>query len=486
MPATFPPTAVPSDVVAATEAAAAVTLSEAFAVAMAALGPFERSPRLAVAVSGGADSVALCLLADAWARQGGGRVTALTVDHRLRPGSGGEAAQVGRWLAERGIEHHILAWSGPKPTSGVQAAARAARYRLLGEACRERGLLHLLVAHHAADQAETMLLRALAGSGLGGLAGMQPLLTLPHGRLLRPLLRIDPARLRAWLRDQQQPWIEDPSNHSPMFGRVRMRQALPSLEAAGLDRGTLAAVRVDMQAARASTDAAVAVWLAATVTCHEAGYAEIDLPSLRRLPLFIAREVLARTIATIGGGEWPPESAGIERLRDRLGGLSCGLSRPTPARESRGQEAGGQEACGQEARGPETREWGTIGRCRLQQCAWRLLVCREQRHLPSPQPVGAGVRLHWDGRFWLEISSSRTDLRVQALAGASIDTSLATASASVPKVVWPSLPALTDAAGLVEVPHLGYRRPDLAEGHGFKSVALMPHLNLSDRHSFIV
>src|SRR5579864_7197729 len=119
-----------------------------FASLMAPLGPFEPSPRLAVAVSGGADSMALTLLAHGWAEERSGAIVALTVDHRLRPAAPAEAAQVGAWLQRRGIVHRILVREGALPEHGVQAGARAARYRLLEGWCRVEGVLHLLVAHH--------------------------------------------------------------------------------------------------------------------------------------------------------------------------------------------------------------------------------------------------------------------------------------------------------------------------------------------------
>ena len=144
-----------------------------FAAAMALLAPFEPAPLVAVAVSGGPDSLALALLAARWAASRGGRAVALTVDHHLRPESTGEALQVGRWLADRGIAHAVLDWSPPPVLAGdIQAAARDARYAMLEAWCREAGALHLLVAHHAEDQAETLLLRLGRGSGLAGLAAM--------------------------------------------------------------------------------------------------------------------------------------------------------------------------------------------------------------------------------------------------------------------------------------------------------------------------
>src|SRR5579859_7234462 len=153
---------VPSASVLAAEAALALTQAE-FAAVLSAIGGFEPRPFIAIAVSGGPDSLALTILADRWARERGGSAVALTVDHRLRPESAEEADTVGCWLAARGIAHTALVWDGPKPATGIQEAARAARYRLLAEWCAVEGCLHLLTAHQREDQAETHLIRQRAG-----------------------------------------------------------------------------------------------------------------------------------------------------------------------------------------------------------------------------------------------------------------------------------------------------------------------------------
>jgi tRNA(Ile)-lysidine synthase len=195
------------------------------AAALEAIGGFEARPLIAVAVSGGPDSLALIILADRWARQRGGEAWALTVDHGLRPESAEEARTVAGWLTDRCISHETLVWAGAKPQSGIQEAAREARYRLLGQWCRAHGVLHLLTAHHREDQVETYLIRRRAGSGIDGLAGMSAVRELAGCRLVRPLLSVPRARLLAVLKEEDQPFLSDPSNLDPAFERARLRAA---------------------------------------------------------------------------------------------------------------------------------------------------------------------------------------------------------------------------------------------------------------------
>ncbi len=132
------------------------------------------APAIVLAVSGGPDSTALLLLAARWrkARRRGPKLLAVTVDHGLRAGSAAEAKQVARLARSLGVPHRILRWTGAKPTSGLQEKARLARYRLLSEAAAKIGASHILTAHTLDDQAETVLMRLLRGSGPTGLSGM--------------------------------------------------------------------------------------------------------------------------------------------------------------------------------------------------------------------------------------------------------------------------------------------------------------------------
>jgi tRNA(Ile)-lysidine synthase len=217
--------------------------SSEFNQLMAPFAPFEDPPTILIATSGGPDSMALALLANQWAKEQGGKAIAITVDHQLREDSFDEAKQVKAWLEAKGMEHHILRWERPENdehlSSAIQAAAREARYQLLGQWCIDHNVKHLLTAHHAQDQLETFLIRLSKGSGLRGLTSTQGQVLTNFGRILRPLLKVDAKRLKSTLKHANQPYILDPSNENEDFTRVRWRQLMPSLEAEGLTPMTL-------------------------------------------------------------------------------------------------------------------------------------------------------------------------------------------------------------------------------------------------------
>ncbi|MFM8991685.1 MAG: tRNA lysidine(34) synthetase TilS, partial [Alphaproteobacteria bacterium] len=244
-----------------------------FEAAMAAVSPFEPRPRLAVALSGGADSTALLLLADRWARARGGDVLALVVDHGLRPGSAAEAEAVAAGCAARGIAHRVLRREGPPPARRIQERAREARYRLLEGACAVEGVIHLLVGHHARDQAETIAMRRERRSGEDGLAGMALEATRADLRILRPLLALEPDDLRAWLRERGASWIEDPSNRDPRFLRARMRIGTARRKSGSRPSGP--------GVPRASADAALADWVGRHAAVHPEGWVELEGSAFR-------------------------------------------------------------------------------------------------------------------------------------------------------------------------------------------------------------
>ena len=402
-----------------------------FAKAMAGFAPFERAPVLAVAVSGGADSLGLCLLAAAWVGGRGGRVIALHVDHRLRPASGIEAQRVAGWLTVHDIETHILVRPGPAPKSGIEDAARRARYDLLGRWLADNGVLHLLVGHHRDDQAETVLMRLEAGSGVCGLAGMAGLAERPHYRLLRPLLGVPRRGLLAYLQGRGQPWLADPSNMAPEVRRAGLRRAAPQLAGAGLGAGPMTRLAGSMAGLRDDLGRAAAAAAGRWVRMHPAGLAWVD-GRLLTAARPVCEQVLARLAAAIGGRPYLPPMDKISRLRGALA-----MARA-----------------------------GTVSGCVFSPADGGFRVWREARNLAPPVALKAGRAVLWDGRFDAVAAADTAPracrLRLGALGQIGWNQVLMTRpdlrGHPVPAPARAALPALFDGDALYAVPHLGYSR----------------------------
>ena len=274
------------------------------------------APAIVLAASGGPDSTALLLFAAHWrkARRRGPKLLAVTVDHGLRKEAAAEARQVARLARRLGVPHRILRWRGAKPKSGLQEKARLARYRLLAEAAAKAGASHILTAHTLDDQAETVLMRLLRGSGPAGLAGMARETRLGDLTLTRTLLDIPKARLVATLRKAKIPFIDDPFNRDPRFTRVRMRELMPALVQEGLDAKRLAVLARRLRRAEAALEATVEE--AAKLARGDWGASSrIEMAALHftALPAEVALRLLGRAV-TLAGNEGPVELAKLEAL----------------------------------------------------------------------------------------------------------------------------------------------------------------------------
>jgi tRNA(Ile)-lysidine synthase len=402
--------------------------------------PFEPGARLAIAVSGGADSMALALLASRWARDRDAGVTALIVDHGLRPGSAAEARRVAGWLDHHGIDRQVLTWRGEKPATGIQAAAREARYRLMTEWCRRRGVMHLWVGHHREDQAETFLLRLDRGSRLDGLAAMAGVAETPWLRITRPLLTRAPAELRAFLIAENQEWIEDPSNRDEAFARVRVRRALAALDDGrhGDDRlgRRLAATASGLGHARAALERETAGLLARTAAIFPTGYAVVDMAAIVAAPPDIGLRALSRLVTAIGGRVHAPRRERLERLHARLreGGIGRGA---------------------------------TLGGCLLWAGRDGVVVAREPLAIRDRIEMNAPGETVWDGRFRISVRFSGSGKRRPLIVAALGREGWSWLSAkrpelrdgAVPGRVRHALPALWSGRRPVCVPHLGFVAP---------------------------
>jgi tRNA(Ile)-lysidine synthase len=211
-------------------------------------------------------------------------------------------------LAHQGIASERLVWSGEKPSSRLQEAARAARYRLLLEGCRRHGILHLLVAHHADDQAETIAMRAARGSGPDGLAGMAALVEHPEARLLRPLLGVPRVRLTATLGARGIRWIDDPSNRDLRFERARLRQG----------DAVLPQARADTAAGRAARERRLAGLAVGILEMEEIGEIAVDQAAFARLEREEAAGLLGRAVQALGRRDYPPRRDRLARAAERL------------------------------------------------------------------------------------------------------------------------------------------------------------------------
>jgi tRNA(Ile)-lysidine synthase len=391
-----------------------------FAAAMAVLGPFEPAPRIAAAVSGGADSMALALLADVWARERGGSLLALVVDHRLRPESGPEAAAAAARLGALGIATRLLTIGGLARGPALAERARSARFAVLEAACAAAGILHLLLGHHAGDQAETLLIRSLGGSGPAGMAGMAPLVETRRLRLLRPLLAVPPARLRATLESAGVAWINDPSNVDASALRPRLRLMRRDRDGEGSATAALVAAATASGGRRTEQDRSVAASLAEDAVLRPEGFA-----MLSGRPL--APSAFAALLQALAGAPFPPATRSLVAL----------AAAPRPATLA----------------GVRLLPAGRLGP--------GLLAVRELAAMAPPVPALAGAV--WDRRFRLGAPAL---VPPNATLGAlGDDAARLRRFSQLPSAVLRTLPAVRLGAALLVVPHLFY--PDRERCEGF-------------------
>ncbi len=277
--------------------------------------PFAHSRGILIAVSGGPDSMALLRLAHHWATiPGRPPVSAATVDHGLRTDARIEAEQVGAWCAALAVPHTILTWEGEKPVTRIQERARDARYALLEDHAVSLGFDTLFTAHHADDQAETVLFRLLRGSGIAGLAGMSvdaPRGAIRHGR---PLLGWKKDELIRVCVELGQTFFTDPSNYDPRYARTRMRELAKLLADEGLDANALGRLAGRAQRADAALDAVATARREALLVSGDPARAVLDATLLFAEPEEIILRILGGEITRLGDHSARQPHLRLERL----------------------------------------------------------------------------------------------------------------------------------------------------------------------------
>jgi tRNA(Ile)-lysidine synthase len=286
-------------------------------------------PALVLAVSGGPDSTALLHLMARWRAtlRPAPHLVAVTVDHGLRPEAKREAATVKRLSEKLGVAHVTMRWTGEKPSTGIQEAARTARYRLLRTAARRARASCVVTAHTLDDQAETVLFRIARGSGLAGICGMArriPIDNLTGGSdesgdvvLVRPLLDVAKARLIVTLRQAGIAYAADPSNADPRFMRTRLRQLMPALEKEGLTAPCLARLARRVRRSETAHEAVVDRAAQRLGLSADSRSVVVSIADWRAFPDEIALRLLARMIAAVGS-EGPVELGKLEALHEAL------------------------------------------------------------------------------------------------------------------------------------------------------------------------
>jgi tRNA(Ile)-lysidine synthase len=389
------------------------------------LGPFENHPTLAVAVSGGADSLALTLLAFEYAKKKLGKIIALTVDHKLRAESTKESLQLHGILTKLDIEHYILNWErNSEIKSNIQSQARKARYQLLTDFCNKNHILHLLVAHHKNDQIETFMMRLERGSGVSGLASMNDVHYINKVRVIRPLLDTHPDKLKNYLKEQNISWFEDPSNLNLKFTRIKFRLLLKNYDDLSLDR--IFNTSISMKRANYSIKKNIYAQMIKLLKIYPAGYATLDVKLLLELAEEESLRILSNVLTTIGGNEHPPRYESIQRLYDKINSdhfFSC-----------------------------------TLGSCKLSITSNLLLVCKELKKSSKQESLIYDHSFKWDNRFLITFKENNLIMNSGALKITYFNHKIDELKkvTNIPKSALTTLPVFIMLDKVVSAPYIGY------------------------------
>ncbi|MEH6526634.1 MAG: tRNA lysidine(34) synthetase TilS [Sneathiella sp.] len=356
------------------------TLQEQFNQKLDSLFALSQHKRLAIAVSGGSDSIALTLLARNWASERAVDLVILTVDHGLRPAAKQEAVTVGTWIKSLGLPHKTLVWTGPHPASGIQSAAREARYQLMAAHCQAENIQALLLGHQLEDQLETFLMRFSKGSGLEGLASMQEDSQQFGIRLIRPLLGFKRQVLRDFLNEKKQPWLEDPSNDNRQYTRTHVGPILSDLQA--LPGSSLETIGLSVERVSRASDALQEITTERFNTlCRLSPYGFVMFPSeaVLNCPKEIGIRLLSRAISTVRGEQIPIKLQSLENIYIRLFETELSVSE-------------------------------TISGVQISKSVKGWLVCREPGRSGLPEiPLAGKTETLWDDRFYVIDTADEKD-----------------------------------------------------------------------------
>lgn len=336
-----------------------------FAATMQRLGGFEKKPLLAIAVSGGADSMALMLLAHTWARAQQGRIIAITVNHGLRPEAATEADLVAHIASKHGIEHHMLTITLKSEQSNLQATARKLRYEALENFCHQHHILHLLTAHHADDQIETLARKCWRNGDVSALLGIPQIRFSKHCRIVRPLLHNKKQELVDWLTHKNIAWAEDASNLKHCYERNRLRHYLSMLP---IDHHHTLELSAKAAFTQETTNHLISELAINSIIANSEGYITLSTQNWHMASLDHLFYLIRAILYSLGKEGASPRSKEINNLVRQLtfksGGALC--------------------LAGLQFISTKNNDW---------------LVIREMTYCQAPITLSADKTYHWDGRF---------------------------------------------------------------------------------------
>lgn len=330
--------------------------------------PKPKGLTIAVAVSGGADSLALVFLLQEWALKKGVQIMALHVDHQLRPESTQEAQQVKIWLDSKNISCEILTWNHPPIASKLQETARDARHKLLTKKCHDLNIQHLFLAHHLDDQIETFMMRALKGSGLKGLSAIAPQTKLNGVCLLRPLLTMPKKFLVQYLAGH--PHISDPSNQNEQFERSRIRKFLAEGKKLGISFDNISQTLSRIALGEDALDIITNSLFQTHVTCHSQGYLSISQKAFQDHPTEVVHRVIQKVLNILSPAPHVPRFQTLDTI-------STFIADPKSFQISAGKTL-----------------W--------QLKKGEILISKEPIYVTSPSILKSFQEFLWDGRFLID------------------------------------------------------------------------------------
>ena len=387
---------------------------------------------IALAVSGGPDSTALMFIFSKSKKIKKDNVTILVVDHGLRKNSSDEANLVKRNAIKIGFKCKILKWAGAKPSSGIQEAARKARYNLMLSWCEKNNIKKLFLAHHLDDQVETFLMRLSKGSGVDGLTSMSKNTIISNLNLIRPFLEISKNRLIEIANSSRLEWVTDPSNLNLSYQRSRMRKLMPSLSKEGIDSHHINLVIKRMDSVKQALKDIVDIDISKFVkNMNDISYS-LSYEAINKLSPEILLRILERIIMVASGSVYPAKRTKVE-------GILSWLSSDNSIRAK------------------------TLGGVVIRKRKDYVIFYRELKGCQTSEIVYplTSRYLTWDNRFYIKLNKSKkVEVRCLGDEGVSIMKSKKILKkqglSNIPLSAWKSAPSLWSKKRLISVPSLGY------------------------------